>query len=80
MFEIVSPGRESHDRDYVEKRADYYRIGVREYVIIDRFVRRVTVLTHSPGGYEERVLTPPDTYTSPLLPGLVIPLAEVLPS
>jgi Uma2 family endonuclease len=79
MFEIVSPGRESRDRDYVEKRADYFRIGVREYVIIDRFARRVTVLTHAPEGYEERMLTPADTYTSPLLPGLAIPLVEVLP-
>ena len=28
----------------------------------------------------QHVLTPGDTYTSPLLPGLEIPLAEVLPS
>jgi Uma2 family endonuclease len=77
MFEIVSPGREAHDRDYVEKRADYHRLGVREYVVIDRFTKRVTVLTHTPIGYEGNVLTPADTYTSPLLPGLVIPLAEV---
>jgi Uma2 family endonuclease len=76
IYEIVSPGR---DRNYVEKRADYFRIGVREYVIIDRFGKRVTVLTHAPEGYEERILTPTDTYTSPLLPGLAIPLAEVLP-
>jgi Uma2 family endonuclease len=80
IFEIVSPGRESRDRDYVEKRADYHRLGVREYVIIDRFARRVTILSYSPEGYEENVLTPADTYTSPLLPGLAIPLAEVLPS
>jgi Uma2 family endonuclease len=77
MFEFVSPGRAAHDRDYVEKRADYHRIGVREYIIIDRFTKRVTVLSHAPGGYEERVLTPADTYSSPLLPGLEIPLAEV---
>jgi Uma2 family endonuclease len=79
IYEIVSPGRESRDRDYVEKRADYHRVGVREYVIIDRFARRVTVLTHTAEGYEERSLTPADTYTSPLLPGLAIPLVEVLP-
>jgi Uma2 family endonuclease len=77
IFEIVSPGRESRDRDYVEKRADYHRVGVREYVIIDRFAKRVTVLTHTPHGFEEIVLTPADTYSSPLLPGLVIPLAEI---
>jgi Uma2 family endonuclease len=77
MFEIVNSGREDHDRNYVEKRADYHRIGVREYVIIDRFAKRVTVLTLRPNGYEENLLTPADTYTTPLLPDLVIPLAEV---
>ena len=80
IFEIVSPGRVSRDRDYREKRADYHRLGVREYVIVDRFKRQVTVLTHAPEGYEERVLTPPGVYESALLPGLAVPLAEVLPS
>jgi len=77
MFEFVSPGRTARDRDYVEKREEYYRVGVREYVIIDRFDKKVTVLTHGPGGYEELVLTLADTYRSPLLPGLEIPMAEV---
>jgi Uma2 family endonuclease len=78
MFEIVSPGTEARERDFVEKRADYYRIGIREYVVIDRFEQRVTVFTHAAGGYDERVLTQVDTYTSPLLPGLEIVLAEVM--
>lgn len=76
MFEIVSPGRTSLDRDYVEKREEYHRLGVREYVIIDRFKKIVTVLTHGPGGYEEQILTLADAYRSPLLPGLEFPLAE----
>jgi Uma2 family endonuclease len=79
MFEVVSPGRESRDRDYVEKRDEYHRLGVREYVIIDRFAGAVTVLTHAPEGYLGRVLERGGVYTSPLLPGLAIPLAEVLP-
>jgi Uma2 family endonuclease len=77
MFEVVGPGRTAHDRDYIEKRSEYERIGVKEYVVVDRFARRVTVLTLSPGGYRERVLTMADTYTSRLLPGLAIPLGEV---
>jgi Uma2 family endonuclease len=77
IFEIVSPGRRSKERDYVRKRADYHKLGIREYVIVDRFAKAVTVLTYRPDGYEEQVLTEADTYTSPLLPGLAIPLAEV---
>jgi len=77
MFEIVSPGRVSHDRDYVEKRAEYERLGVKEYVVVDRFTEQVTVFRLAVEGYRAEVLTTADTYTSPLLPGLAIALAEV---
>jgi Uma2 family endonuclease len=77
MFEAVSPDRVSRDRDYLVKRADYHRFGVREYVIIDRFKWTVTVLTHEPGGYAERILSIGETYESPLLPGLSIALSDV---
>lgn len=78
MFEIVSRGRSSYRRDYVEKRAEYHEIGVLEYVIVDRWRASVTVLNHEPTGYAERVLTAADTYTSPRLPGLAVRLAEIL--
>ena len=61
----------------MRKRADYHKLGIREYVIIDRFAQTVTVLTYAPDGYEEQILTTDDVYTSPLLPGLAIPLADV---
>ncbi len=77
MFEVVSPGSEDRHRDYVEKRAEYHRCGIREYVVIDRFKRTVTVFVHEPAGYAERVLTDRDEYASPLLPGLVIPISSV---
>jgi Uma2 family endonuclease len=77
MFEIVSPGRESADRDDVKKRADYHQLGVREYVVVDRFRKQVTVYTHDPHGYDERILSLADTYTTSLLPGLSIKLTDV---
>lgn len=80
MFEFVSASAEDRRRDYIEKRQDYYRAGVHEYVIVDGFETKVTVLTHTPDGYQERVLGIAETYTSPLLPGLAIPLAEVFAS
>ncbi len=78
MFEIVSPGRTSRQRDYVKKRAEYHKLGVLESVVVDRFKKQVTVLTHTPEGYREQVLTAGDIYDSPLLPGLAIALDEVL--
>ena len=77
IIEIVSPGRHASARGYLEKRRVYDRIGIREYVIVDRFARSVTVLRRTPGGFEERTLSTGDTYSTPLLPGLAIPLSEV---
>jgi Uma2 family endonuclease len=79
MFEVLSPGRESGERDRVTKRAEYERLGVREYVIIDRFAGTVTVFTLGADGYRESVLVGDAIYTTPLLPGLAVPLADVLP-
>ena len=78
VFEVVSPGKEARHRDYVEKRDECHRPGVREHVILDRFQGRVTVLEWEEGGYRERELTVSEVYTSPLLPGLAIPLAEAI--
>jgi Uma2 family endonuclease len=78
IFEIVSPGRRSRNRDYVKKRSDYGRLGVNEYVVVDRFKKQVTVHRLTARGYGKQVLTRGDTYTSRLLPGLAIALDEVL--
>lgn len=77
MFEIVSAGKANRTRDYVTKRADYEKLGVKEYVIVDRFDRRLTVLSLGAQGYHEVVLTAADTYTTPLLPGFAVRLADV---
>jgi len=77
MFEIVSPGRTSRNRDYVKKRSEYERLGVKEYVIVDRFKKQVKVHTLAPGGYVSQTLTSAGICTSLLLPGLAIPLAKV---
>jgi Uma2 family endonuclease len=79
MFEFVSPSKTDRQCDYVEKRAEYQRAGVREYVIVDRFEKKVTVLTLVDGSYRERTLSLADTYETPLLPGFSVRLAEVLP-
>jgi len=78
VFEIVSGGGEDRKRDYVDKRAEYLGIGVKEYVIIDRIERRGTVLRRSRGRFVESHFGPADTYTTPLLPGLKVPLEDVI--
>jgi Uma2 family endonuclease len=76
IFEIVSENLADQERDYIDKREEYHRIGVREYVIIDRFKREALVLTWRQEDYAEQVFVADAVYTSPLLPGLAIPLAE----
>lgn len=78
VFEIVSPNAADRRRDYEDKRTEYQRIGVREYVIVDRFEHRLLVLELEEGQYREMVLVANDSYRSTLLPGLEIPLEGIL--
>lgn len=76
VFEFVSKRRSDQERDYIHKRDEYHAVGVKEYVIVDRFKRSVLVLTWQPDEYAERTLTEHESYSTPLLPGLTIPLSE----
>jgi Uma2 family endonuclease len=66
VIEVVSPG--SAERDYVEKREEYLRFGVREYWIVDAEREEVLVLRRSAGRWIERILHPSETYRTRLLP------------
>ncbi len=45
IFEFVSQDRSDQERDYIDKRAEYHAIHVKEYVIVDRFKQQVLVLS-----------------------------------
>ena len=75
VVEILSSDR---NRDLVRKRQLYAAAGVLEYWIFDTLNDTATLLELQNGEYVERaVLTADDTLTTPLLPGLAIPLADV---
>ncbi len=57
VIELVSEGRVNQERDYVVKRAEYREIGVKEYWIIDRFTKTMTV--HIFGGERDEELKIP---------------------
>jgi Uma2 family endonuclease len=77
IFEFVSGSRRDQERDYIHKRAEYHAVGVKEYVIVDRFKSLALVLTWQTDDYAERTLTASDDYATPLLPGLSVPMGEV---
>ncbi len=75
VIEILSSDR-SHD--LVFKRRIYAEAGVPEYWIFDPQNDTVLPLELRDGEYAERpTLTAADTLTTPLLPGLSIPLADI---
>jgi Uma2 family endonuclease len=77
-IEFVSASKRDFQRDYIAKRDEYLRAGIREYWIIDRFRRRMTVIRGGDHPVTEIVITEKDTYTTPLLPGFELPLAQLL--
>ena len=75
IMEVLSSDRR---RDLVRKRQVYAEAGVPEYWIFDPRQDTATLLELCDGEYVERaVLTDADVLTTPLLPGLAIPLADV---
>lgn len=49
IFEFVSEDRSDQERDYIDNRAEYHAIRVKEYVIVGRFKQSVLVLTWKRG-------------------------------
>ena len=76
--EFVSEGRRSRQRDYQIKRDEYRSAGVREYWIVDRFERLLTIYRFTRGRTTTKAVAEHQTYTTPLLPGFELPLASLL--
>ena len=75
VVEVLSTNQR---HDLVTKRRLYAEAGVPEYWIFNPPNDSVTLLELRDGEYVERaVLGPDDTLTTPLLPGLAIPLGEI---
>jgi Uma2 family endonuclease len=74
----VSRGRRSWQRDYQIKRDEYRSAGVREYWVIDRFERRMTVFRFAQEKTTTKTVGQRQTYTTKLLPGFELPLASLL--
>jgi Uma2 family endonuclease len=75
IAEFVSARRRDRELDYEVKRDEYLSIRVKEYWVIDRFTRTMTVFLQRG---RKRVLKENQTYKTDLLPGFELPLARLL--
>lgn len=65
-IEVVSES--SRDRDYTEKRDEYWTLGVKEYWIVDARLERVLILKRGRSRWTEKRLGPDDVCETKLLP------------
>ena len=72
-IEFVSDSSRDRKRDYVHKRQEYEEIGVREYWVIDRFRRQMTVFR----GPDTQIIPESEIYRTDLLPGFELDLAKL---
>ena len=78
-IEIVSASLEDRERDLLTKRVEYAQAGIQEYRIVDPEQETVTVLNLAGDVYTESgVFVRGEVVTSPQLPELALPVAEIL--
>ena len=75
VIEVVSEG--SRDRDYTQKRDEYWTLGVKEYWIVDAKLQQVLVLRRGRSQWTEKTLSPADSCETKLLPGFNLPCQAI---
>jgi Uma2 family endonuclease len=77
-IEVVS--ETSRDRDYTEKRDEYWALGVKEYWIVDAKLEQVLILKRGRSQWIEKTLGPGDSCETKLLPGFKLPCQSIFDS
>jgi len=65
------------DRDYTEKRDEYWTLGVKEYWIVDAKLKQVLVLRRGRSQWTEKTLGSTDVCETKLLPGFKLSCKDV---
>lgn len=76
--EVVSPGVEQIERDYIDKVTEYENSGIAEYWIVDPLSLKITVLVLEKDGYLKTVFAGDDVIVSAVFPQLGVTAAGIL--
>ncbi|GAB4466401.1 MAG: Uma2 family endonuclease [Elainellaceae cyanobacterium] len=78
VIEVVSPGQENRERDYVAKYAEYAARGIPEYWIIDPAAAHIIVCLLNNTQYQQTVFRGDELIGSAALPALHLTAHQVL--
>jgi Uma2 family endonuclease len=75
VIEVVSES--SRDRDYTEKRDEYWTLGAKEYWIVDARLQQVLMLKRGRSRWTEKTLGSEGVCETKLLPGFKLPCLAI---
>ncbi|MSU80759.1 MAG: Uma2 family endonuclease [Gemmataceae bacterium] len=75
-IEVVS--ERSTDRNYIEKREEYWTLGIKEYWIVDGKRKRIVVLRRGKLDWIEKRLGAEDVLATKLLPGFMLLIKAIM--
>lgn len=76
VIEVVS--ERSIDRDYIDKRQEYWDLGIKEYWIVDARREQVFVLRRGKSDWIEKSIGADGVITTKLLPGFELPCKAIM--
>ncbi|HAO10039.1 MAG TPA: hypothetical protein DCQ51_02385 [Planktothrix sp. UBA8407] len=78
VVEVVSPGEDNENRDYVKKMTEYAEFGIYEYWIIDPLTQQVIVNLLINESYQNNIFIGQQRIISQLFPELNLTLEQIL--
>ena len=77
IVEVVSPGEENKNRDYLKKMNEYAELGISEYWIVDPSTEQVTINLLINGSYQINSFAGQQRMTSQLFPDLNLTVEQI---
>ena len=78
VVEVVSPGEDNENRDYIKKMTEYAEFGIPEYWIIDPLTEQITINFLINGSYQNTIFTGQQQIISQLFPELNLTVEQIL--